>query len=139
MNYNAFAIPVKGYLVDDNIGPSKFVNLTNERRESFPPAVAYVMQNLIDSHDTDRLASMIVNGEGTQYENGEISFNTNNDARASSTYRIRKPNDRERDIQRLIVLFQMTYVGAPMIITGAKPGCGAGTIRTTGCRWSGRT
>ena len=126
MNYNAFAIPVKGYLVDDNIGPSKFVNLTNERREGFPPAVAYVMQNLMDSHDTDRLASMIVNGEGTQYENGEISFNTNNDARASSTYRIRKPNDRERDIQRLIVLFQMTYVGAPMIYYGSEAGMWGG-------------
>ena len=37
----------------------------------------------MDSHDTDRLASMIVNGEGTQYTNGEISFNTNNDARSS--------------------------------------------------------
>ena len=126
MNYNAFAIPVKGYLIDDNIGPSKFVSLTNERREGFPPAVAYVMQNLLDSHDTDRLASMIVNGEGTQYENGEISFNNNNDARASASYRIRKPNDRERDVQRLVVLFQMTYVGAPMIYYGDEAGMWGG-------------
>ena len=75
MNYNAFTIPVKGYLVDDNIGPSKFVKLTDQRRDLFPAPVAYVMQNLMDSHDTDRLASMIVNGEGTTYTNGEISFN----------------------------------------------------------------
>ena len=126
MNYNAFTIPVKGYLVDDNIGPSKFVNLTNERREGFPPAVAYVMQNLMDSHDTDRLASMIVNGEGTQYENGQISFNEKNDARASASYRIRQPNERERDIQRLIFLFQMTYVGAPMIYYGDEAGMWGG-------------
>ncbi|MDQ3197765.1 MAG: glycoside hydrolase family 13 protein [Verrucomicrobiota bacterium] len=126
MNYNAFAIPVKGYLVDDKIGPSKFVNLIDERREGVPPAVAYVMQNLMDSHDTDRLASMIVNGEGTQYENGQISFNERNDARASATYRIRQPNDRERDIQRLIVLFQMTYVGAPMIYYGDEAGMWGG-------------
>jgi len=59
------------------------------------------MQNLVDSHDTNRLASMIVNGEGTQHPNGEISSNENNDARASTTYRIRKPDDRERDIQRV--------------------------------------
>lgn len=126
MNYNAFTIPVKGYLIDDNIGPSKFVSLTNERREGFPAAVAYVMQNLMDSHDTDRLASMIANGEGTQYDNGEISFNTNNNARASASYRIRKPNDRERDIQRLVVLFQMTYVGAPMIYYGDEAGMWGG-------------
>ena len=34
------------------------------------------MQNLLDSHDTDRLASMIVNGEGTTYKNADqIEFN----------------------------------------------------------------
>ena len=126
MNYNAFTIPVKGYLIDDNIGPSKFVSLTNERREGFPPEVAFVMQNLMDSHDTDRLASMVANGEGTQYDNGQISFNNNNDARASTSYRIRKPNDRERDIQRLVVLFQMTYVGAPMIYYGDEAGMWGG-------------
>ncbi len=64
--------------------PPNLCSLMDERREGFPPAVAYVMQNLMDSHDTDRLASMIVNGEGTQYENGQISFNNNNDARASA-------------------------------------------------------
>ncbi|HEY1583462.1 MAG TPA: glycoside hydrolase family 13 protein [Chthoniobacterales bacterium] len=126
MNYNAFAIPVKGYLVDDNIGPANFVKLTDQRRQAFPSAVAYVMQNLMGSHDTDRLASMIVNGEGTQYHDGEISFNENSDARASSTYRIRRPNDREREIQKLVVLFQMTYVGAPMIYYGDEAGMWGG-------------
>ncbi len=126
MNYNAFTIPVKGYLIDDNIGPSKFVSLTNERRENFPAPVAYVMQNLMGSHDTDRLASMIVNGEGTQYVNGQISFNDNADAHSSKTYKIRKPNDREREIQRLVVLFQMTYVGAPMIYYGDEAGMWGG-------------
>ncbi len=69
---------------------------------------------------------MIVNGEGTQYVDGQISFNENDDARASPTYRIRRPNDRERDIQRLIVLFQMTYVGAPMIYYGDEAGMWGG-------------
>ncbi len=126
MNYNAFTIPVKGYLVDDNIGPSKFVKLTDERRDVFPAPVAYVMQNLMGSHDTDRLASMIVNGEGTQYTNGEISFNSEADAHSSKTYKIRKPNDREREIQRLVVLFQMCYVGAPMIYYGDEAGMWGG-------------
>jgi cyclomaltodextrinase len=126
MNYNAFTIPVKGYLMDDAMGPARFVSLTNARREAFPPSVAYVMQNLLDSHDTDRLASMIVNREGDSYDNDEIPFNVNNSASASSSYRIRKPNQRERQIQRLAVLFQMTYVGAPMIYYGDEAGMWGG-------------
>ena len=123
MNYNAFAIPVKGFLIDNNVSPSKFAQLLNQRRKQFPPATAVVMQNLIDSHDTDRLASMIVNGEGAVYPNADdIVFNKNNDPRSSETYDLRKPNERERNIQRLIVLFQMAYVGAPMIYYGDEAG-----------------
>ncbi len=127
MNYNAFTIPVKGFLVDNNVAPSKFAKLLDDRRHQFPPETAAVMQNLMDSHDTDRLASMIVNGEGTIYPNADqIEFNSNNDARASKTYKIRKPNERERQIQQLIVLFQMTYVGAPMIYYGDEAGMWGG-------------
>ena len=127
MNYNAFAIPVKGFLIDNIVAPSKFAQLLEQRRKEFPPATAAVMQNLIDSHDTDRVASMIVNAEGTVYKNAdEISFNENSDARASQTYQIRKPNERERNIQRLVVLFQMAYVGAPMIYYGSEAGMWGG-------------
>ena len=50
--------------------------MIEERRKTFPPDTAAVMQNLTDSHDTDRLASMIVNGEATHYQNpSEIDFN----------------------------------------------------------------
>ena len=127
MNYNAFTIPVKGFIVDNNVAPSKFAKLLDERRRQFPPANAAVMQNLMDSHDTDRLASMIVNGEGTVYTKAdEIEFNTNNDAKSSKTYKLRKPNDRERQIQRLVALFQMTYVGAPMVYYGTECGMWGG-------------
>ncbi len=127
MNYNAFTIPVKGFLIDNNISPSEFVKLLNSRREAFPPPVAAVMQNLMDSHDTDRLASMIVNGEGTVYKKaGEIDFNENNDAHSSETYEIRKPNERERQIQRMVVMFQMCYLGAPMIYYGDEAGMWGG-------------
>ena len=127
MNYNAFTIPVKGFLVDNNVIPSKFAKMVEERRRQFPAPVAAVMQNLMDSHDTDRVASMVVNGEGTVYPNADqIEFNSNNDARASKTYKIRKPNDRERQIQRLVVLMQMTYVGAPMIYYGTESGMWGG-------------
>jgi glycosidase len=123
MNYNGFAIPVKGFLIDDNVAPSRFAKLMESTRKDLPAAAIPVMQNLVDSHDTDRMASMIVNGEGTVYPNpDEIVYNKNNDLRYTQTYKIRKPNDREREIQRLIVLFQMCYVGAPMIYYGDEAG-----------------
>ncbi len=123
MNYNAFAIPLKGCLIDDNVPPSKFVQMLEERRNQFAPSMAAVMQNLADSHDTDRLASMIVNGEGTKYSKpNEIEFNTNNSPHTSKTYKINKPDERQRKIQRLIVLFQMCYEGAPMIYYGDEAG-----------------
>ena len=123
MNYNAFTIPVKGYLIDNNVAPSKFAKLLDERRKQFPPAISAVMQNLIDSHDTDRFASMVVNGEGTVYPKpDQIEFNTNNNLRSAPKYQIRKPNERERKIQRMIALLQMTYPGAPMIYYGTEAG-----------------
>jgi cyclomaltodextrinase len=123
MNYHAFAVPVKGFLIDNNISPSTFAHLLDDRRKQFPPATAAVMQNLVDSHDTDRLASMIVNGEDTVYGGGqEFDFNQHNSPASSPTYDIRKPNERERNIQRLVVLLQMTYVGAPMIYYGDEAG-----------------
>ena len=123
MNYFGFAIPAKGWLADNHVKPSRFASLIDQRRNALPSADAYVMQNLMDSHDTDRLASMIVNGEATQYHDAEqIDYNTNNDIREAANYSIRKPTDRDRAIQRLIVLLQMTYVGAPMIYYGDEAG-----------------
>lgn len=127
MNYYGFAIPVKGFLVDRNVPPSRFSQMIDERREALPREIAYAMQNMMDSHDTDRIASMIVNGEGTVYgDPNNIEFNHFNSARASKTYKIRKPNDREREIQRLVTLFQMTYVGAPMVYYGTEAGMWGG-------------
>lgn len=122
MNYNAFAIPVKGYLIDNKVPASKFAKMLEERRKAFPPAVAAAMQNLMDSHDTDRLASMIVNGENSSSGSENIEFNSNNNLRSAKNYEIREPNEQERKIQRMIALMQMTYIGAPMIYYGTEAG-----------------
>lgn len=121
MNYFAFAMPVKGFLIDRVIEPSKFGQLLNERRAAFPEDVAAVMQNLVDSHDTERVASTIVNSGRVPYEDRSgFNYNANNSPRFDSGYLIRKPNARERSIQRLVTLFQLTYFGAPMIYYGTE-------------------
>jgi cyclomaltodextrinase len=123
MNYWAFAYPVKGFLVDGRISASRFVELLNTRRDAFPEATRFVLEDLIDSHDTDRLASMIVNRELAAYSpTGDISYSENNDVRMNSPYSIAKPDAAARAIQREVVLFQMTYLGAPVIYYGDEAG-----------------
>jgi len=128
MNYYAFAIPVKGFLIDARIGAKQFAQALDQRRDALPKGTALTVQNLMDSHDTDRLASMIVNAGRDNYSNPDgIQYNNNANAHLSAGYKIRKPNDRERAIQRLVVLFQMTYPGAPMIYYGDEAGMWGGT------------
>jgi glycosidase len=129
MNYYAFAMPVKAYLIDNSVTPSRFGELLNERRDQFPPEVQQALWNLIDSHDTDRLAQMVVNrNESGRYKNAaKFDYDEpGNSARQNGQYSVRKPNEEERAIQRLIHLFQVTYVGAPMFYYGVEAGMWGG-------------
>lgn len=81
----------------------------------FPMAVNLSMQNLYDSHDTERLASMIVNADRGYKEESKIRD-------ADNRYQVRKPNDRERAIQRLMAFWQFTAPGAPMVYYGTEAG-----------------
>ncbi len=124
MNYFGFAWPVKGFLIDAMIDPSEFGRLLDERRTSYPAAMQEALMNLIDSHDTDRLASMIVNRrtEYTQPERFDYDGWGLVSPRNTRTYLVRAPDATDRAIQHLVVLFQMTYVGAPMIYYGTEAG-----------------
>lgn len=125
MNYYGFAFPVKGFLVDAAIPASEFLATLASRRAEHSQAVQYALQNLVDSHDTDRLASMIVNSGRHPYRSA-ARFDYDLAGRVSprqfDAYDVRKPNARERRIQRLVALFQMTYVGSPLIYYGTEAG-----------------
>jgi len=111
MNYQ-FAKAVQDYMIDRDITAVEFADRLRKVRESFPGEANYVVQNLMDSHDTPRLASMILN-PGREYDTlgkPEEGFN------------VRRPNKTERKLQRLIALFQFTYIGAPMIYYGTEAG-----------------
>jgi len=125
MNYHGFAFPAKGFLIDHAIPPSRFAELLRERRAAHPPRVRGALQNLIGSHDTPRLATMVVNRADTGYAQPE-RFDYDNgaivDLRQNPDYKVRSPTAEERRLQRLAVLFQMTYVGAPMVYHGDEAG-----------------
>ena len=126
MNYWAFALPTKGFLIDNKITADVFGELLNTRRKAFPQDTAFAMQNLIDSHDTPRLASMIVNAGTIDYTPETISLTDGASPRANPKFDIRKPNARELKIQKLFTLFQMTYLGAPMVYYGTEAGVWGG-------------
>ena len=127
MNYSAFAYPVKGFLIDNQWSATDFLAELDQRRAALPGTAAGEMLNLIDSHDTARLGSMIVNARLAVYKNPhDIVYNTGNSALVSPTFLLRKPDQRDRLVQRLVVLFQMTYAGAPVIYYGDEAGMWGG-------------
>ncbi len=111
MNY-PFTEAVQDYMIDQSLNPSDFLKRLRSIREALPEGAELVQQNLMDSHDTPRLASMIVN-PGRE-------FDTN--TKPEDGFDVRKPTAEERRLQRLIALFQYTYVGAPMIFYGTEAG-----------------
>lgn len=96
------------------ISATEFVRRLDSLRREYRGDVNHVLMNLMASHDTDRLGSQIVNADA-KYDK-QVSPNDDR------TYDVRKPNADEIRTQKLIVLLQMTYVGAPMIYYGDEAG-----------------
>lgn len=121
MNYN-FAFSSSEYFISEKtrIKTSEFDRQLKELREAFPEGVSYVQQNLFDSHDANRVASHIVNRDLALFRKWGDYFEKSK--AVNPKYNTRKPNREERDIQKLMVIFQMTYVGAPMIYYGDEAG-----------------
>ncbi|MEM7313340.1 MAG: alpha-glucosidase C-terminal domain-containing protein, partial [Planctomycetota bacterium] len=75
------------------------------------------------------LASMIVNAGKAEYLR-PARFDYDVGERASSRhypdYDVSKPTEKHRRIQRLVALWQMTYVGPPMIYYGTEAGMWGG-------------
>ena len=127
MNYN-FAFTAAEFLFNPdgmNILPSQFDQELKRLRNLYPEGVAYVNQNLFGSHDSNRIGSHIVNRGIENFRNWGEYFNAsiagNNDK-----YNVRKPNREELQLQKLFVILQMTYVGAPMVYYGDEVGMWGG-------------
>lgn len=123
MNYFGFSFPTKGYLIDSSMPAARAAAEFHDRLDDHPPAMRYAMLNLVDSHDTDRLASMIVNGGRRPYEKADrFDYDISVSPRSRADYELRMPDARERRIQRMVALLQMTYLGAPMVYYGTEAG-----------------
>ncbi len=117
MNYQ-FAHAAVAWIFDQKkkINATAMDHRLAELRLAYPHAATVVLQNLLDSHDTDRAVSMALNpdrvydrGNRVQEKDGEKYDNS-------------KPPAWAYQKLRLAALLQMTYVGAPMIYYGDEVG-----------------
>ena len=113
MNYR-WAYPTVDFFINGNETATGFARRQMDVYESWPKASRLAMLNLLDSHDTDRLFSMIVN-PGREYDREALPRNNPN-------YNVGYPGQVARETLMLMALFQYTWPGAPMIYYGTEAG-----------------
>ncbi len=112
MNYN-FAYAVDDLFIQNNISVDEFINHLQKIDSTYPARHLHILQNLMGSHDTERLSSRIYN-PGRKFDRDANEGNP--------VYNPGKPTDEVYEIQKLIAAFMMTYRGAPMIYYGDEIG-----------------
>jgi len=119
MNYR-FARAVKQFAANirEKLTPQGFIDSLKKQYRDYNSANLYALMNLLDSHDTERIASMVVNPD-VPYDHNAIPKPFNN-------WDVRKPDSLEREKQKLMVALQMTLPGAPMIYYGDETGMWGG-------------
>lgn len=127
MNYN-FAFTCSEFFFNPDsmrINATQFDAKLKQMREMYPQGVAYVTQNLFGSHDANRIGSHIVNRGIGQFRDWGTYFGKSQAAQ-NPKYSTRKPTSNDLALQKLFVIMQMTYVGAPMVYYGDEIGMWGG-------------
>ncbi len=121
MNYN-FLFFTAEYFIDEktSISTTEFDKGLQELRNAYPKSVAYGMMNLFGSHDTQRILSHIVNKD--KYKIRKWGQNFDKFKGSNPNYDTRKPTQEDIDKLKLMLIFQMTYVGAPYVYYGDEVG-----------------
>jgi len=120
MNYPV-AYAMRNFFIggEERWAPTRFDGALKEIRARYPAATNHLLQILIDSHDTDRVASMAKN-------DGSRGYDQNATPRYNPSYDPTRPAPDDYGTQRMIAAFQATYLGAPMIYYGAEAGMWGG-------------
>ena len=89
-------------------------------RRRYPRATGYALQNLLDSHDTGRVLTMLENA-CPPFENWDAFFNYSRVGQQPGLKTTRPGPKALAALQQMIV-FQMTALGAPMLYYGTEVG-----------------
>ena len=123
MNYYGFAIPVKTFVVDEAMTSGDFMKIMDERLRQLPSGSQLRMMNFLDTHDTDRIASMIVNRKRKTNQ----GYNANNRvAKKEHLYFPENLASNDESLLSLAVFLQMAWPGSPMIYYGTEAGMWGG-------------
>ncbi len=95
--------------------PQHFARELDNTLHWYPPQVTQVLQNLFDSHDTDRVASMLMNPDLEYDKANRLQDNGPN-------YDASRPTEAAYQKLMLMVGMQMTFPNAPMIYYGDELG-----------------
>ncbi|MBC8181624.1 glycoside hydrolase family 13 protein [candidate division KSB1 bacterium] len=119
MNYRVAKV-IKNFVIDKKgkISSQEFVDAIGQIHTDYNWDNVLVCQNLMDSHDVDRLASQIVNPDRW--------FDHYANPGQNPHYEVRKPTKTEMLKLQLVVAMQMTLPGAPMIYYGDEVGMWGG-------------
>lgn len=114
MNYRFSDATLKAFVdQEQQISPSELDRLLKIVRD-YPGSSPYVNQNIIGSHDTERFASMVINPDRWLDHASNLNYD--------KSFKVHKPSAKERQIQKTILAFQFTYLGAPYIYYGDEVG-----------------
>jgi cyclomaltodextrinase / maltogenic alpha-amylase / neopullulanase len=106
------------FFLNGKITPTQIDDALGSSRSDQDYAEVDAHINKIDNHETDRLASMCVNPT--------LGYDEERTPQRQRSYLVRKPNDAERRLQRLMLLFQFTMPGSPLVYYGDEAGMWGG-------------
>ena len=115
MNYR-FGDAMFKYFLDEKqqISATELDNLLKSTRQDYRPETAYALQNMLDSHDMERLASAAVNPDRWMDHGNNLHYNPD--------FKIGPPDQVGWSKIKAILTFQFTYPGAPYIYYGDEVG-----------------
>ena len=114
MNYRFADAVLKAFVDVPGLSPSQLNSALGEIRQQYPPHAQFISWNLMNSHDTERLASMVANPNRWLDHACNLQYNPE--------FNIDRPNRNQIRIQKQILVFQYTYVGTPHIFYGDEVG-----------------
>ncbi len=115
MNYRFADAMLKAFVDEKNqITPSQLDSLLGFVRNKYPKNNQRVLMDLMGSHDTERFASSTANPDRWIDHASNLQYDP--------MFEIRKPDAHEHQLQRVILVFQFCYIGAPYIYYGDEVG-----------------
>lgn len=104
----------------EKISVSGFDAWLKKIRDSYTSKANEVMQSLLASHDTARLRTQIMNPDPPVRNLPALSSYTK--LQNTRDYKVDRGGNAAAAVQKLMVIFQATYLGAPMVYYGDEAG-----------------